>query len=81
MIEIGVVKSANIVANKSIVAVSLKVDLDKVPLGAAFIQFGNQVHASKLSGHKWWPERGEIDLLFDGLSSPPEIGTAIFLVE
>lgn len=79
VIDIGVVESVYVVAGKSIVAVRLKVDLDKVQLGAASIKFSNQARASKLSGHKWWPERQQIDLLFDFLEVPPQPGDAAFV--
>ncbi len=76
MIDIGMVKSVNVVAGKLIIVVSLKVDLDKVPLGAASIKFSNQAHANRLSGHKWWPELQQIDLLFDFLEVLPQPGDA-----
>lgn len=81
MIDIGIVESVDVVAGKSIVAVRLEVDLDKVPLeaGAVSIKFSNQVHANKLSGHKWWPERQQIDLLFDSIEVLPQLGDAVFV--
>jgi hypothetical protein len=80
MIEIGVVKSVYTVANKKIVAVSLVLDLDQVDLDEVSIQFANANSVAKLSGYKFWPDKREIDLLFDNLVEIPTTGAIAFIV-
>lgn len=79
MIEIGIVKSVHTVADKKIVAVSLVLEPDQVPLDEISIQFGNANSVVKLNGYKFWPEKREIDLLFDSLVEVPETGATAFI--
>jgi hypothetical protein len=80
LIDRGKVNSVHRVAGKVIVAVALNDAADEAILNHASVQFGESERAIKLSGFKWWPERQEVDLLFDDLENPPEIGSTTFIV-
>ncbi len=80
MTDIGIVKSVYTVAKKTIVAVSLRVDLDQIQFDTSLVQFGVEGPRLYLDGHKWWPDRQEIDLLFDDLGDTPDVGTSVAIV-
>lgn len=80
LIEFGKVISVYQVAGKTIVAVDVHDDKDGIVLEQAAVKFGSAKDAVSLSGCKWWPDRKEVDLLFDKATESIEVGMPVYVV-
>jgi hypothetical protein len=81
VIDIGTVKFVHTVATKKIVAIDLAAGVDQLLLDGTLVKFGTAEPRARLVGCNWWPDRREVDLLFDNLPVVPAIGSNTYIIK
>jgi hypothetical protein len=78
--DFGKVKSIHQLAGKTIVVVCVHNGNDTMALDQVTIMFGHDERAYSLNGYKWWPDRKEVDFLFNEKIKDFDTGVTIFIV-